>query len=71
MNRLSKTVMVAPFRPPDPNSTSPVSFGLHDRWPARCRQLDLVPDLEVALLGRVHVERDLVRPGRVLTLGQA
>ena len=26
MNFVSKTVIVAPFRPPDPNSTSPVSL---------------------------------------------
>ena len=34
MNRVSKTVIVAPFRPPDPNSTSPVSSAfITGGWP--------------------------------------
>ena len=34
MDRLSKTVMVAPFRPPDPNSTKPVILAsMTGGWP--------------------------------------
>ena len=52
---------MAPLRPPDAELDQPGELGLHDGRAARRRQLDRVADVEAALLGRVHVERDLGR----------
>ncbi len=49
----------------------PGELGLHHGRSSRRRELDGVADLELALLGGVHVERDLVRAGRIVPTDEA